>query len=183
LSELKKELVRKSIHFSGLVYIPAYLYFGREVIIAGVTAAFIFALLFEFLRLRYNLLSFMVRDYEKSGLGAYFYFSLAILLISIIFPMEAAISAVIISLLGDGVSGIVKRTTIRHSKNIGSVLMFLISFTVSLQILHLFPSLFACIAATAVERVEKVGKIYLQDNLTVPLTAATVYHAVWNLMP
>ena len=65
MSELKKELIRKSIHFIGLSYIPAYLYFGREILILGIIVALSFSAIFEFFRLRFGILSFVVREYKK----------------------------------------------------------------------------------------------------------------------
>ncbi len=103
MSEIRRELLRKSIHFSGIVYIPAYLYFGRELVLLGVVLTLAFALVFEFFRLRYKLLSGVVREYEREKVGAYIYFGVAILFVTLLFPMDAAFSAVLVALLGDGV--------------------------------------------------------------------------------
>lgn len=75
----------------------------------GVALTLLFALIFEFFRLRYNLLSGIVREYEKDRICAYIYFGVAVLLITLLFPMDAAFSAVLVTLLGDGLGGIVKR--------------------------------------------------------------------------
>ena len=138
----------------------------------------IFALTFEFFRLKYNLVSVIVREYEKGKIGAYIYFGFAILLITIIFPMEAAFSAVLVTLLGDGLGGLVKRLPWRRSKDIATTVMTLAPFFASLPLLSPVPSLIACVSGATVERIQKVGRYYLQDNLTVPITAALFYHSV-----
>ncbi|WP_456329568.1 diacylglycerol/polyprenol kinase family protein [Archaeoglobus sp.] len=183
MSELKKELLRKSIHFSGIVYIPAYLYFGKELVTIGVALTLLFALIFEFFRLKYNLLSGIVREHEKERIGAYIYFGVAILFITLLFPMDAAFSAVLVTLLGDGLGGIVKRLPIKRAKNVATIVMVVVPFVASLPLLSPLPSFMACVSGAIVERVEKVGDYYLQDNLTVPVTAALVYHSVNYILP
>jgi dolichol kinase len=178
LSELKKELLRKSIHFSGIVYVPAYLYFGKEFVLIGVTLALVFAAIFEFFRLRYKLLSWLVRDYERNRVGAYIYFGVAVLFVTLLFPMNAAISAVLVALLGDGVGGVVKRLPVRRAGEIAFFAMLVVPFVASLPLLSPIPSFAACFAGAIVERIEKIGGYYLQDNLTVPVTAAVVYFSV-----
>jgi len=183
LSELKRELLRKSIHFSGILYIPAYFYFGKELVTIGVASTLLFALIFEFFRLKYNLLSGIVREHEKDRVGAYVYFGVAILLITLLFPMEAAFSAVLVTLLGDGVGGIVKRLPKNGAKDIATVVMVVVSFVASLPLLSPIPSFMACVSGAIVERFEKIGDYYLQDNFTVPITAAIVYHSVNYILP
>ena len=39
----------------------------------------------------------------------------------------------------------------------------------------IIPAFFACVAATLIERIEKIGKYYINDNLTVPITSAFTY--------
>ncbi|MBO8179419.1 MAG: hypothetical protein H0Z19_02920 [Archaeoglobus sp.] len=183
MSELKRELLRKSIHFSGITYILAYLYLGRELLIVGVAITLLFALIFEFFRLKYNLLSGIVREHEKARIGAYIYFGVAILLITLLFPMEAAFSAVLVTLLGDGLGGVVKRLPVRRAGEIATLLMIVVPFLASLPLLSPAPSFIACVSAAIVERVEKIGDYYLEDNFTVPLTAAFVYHSVNYILP
>ena len=183
MSELKKELIRKSIHFIGLSYIPAYLYFGREILILGIIVALSFSAIFEFFRLRFGILSFVVREYEKKKMGAYIYFGIAALLITIFFPMEACFAAVLVSILGDGVGGVVKRLKFRHSEALATLTMILLPFFTSLSLLKPFPALIACIAGALTERIERVGRHYIQDNLSVPMTVAAVYALVNYILP
>lgn len=140
--------------------------------------ALAFALIFEFFRIRYNLFSSIVREYEKGSVGAYIYFGVAILFVTLLFPMEAAFSAVLVTLLGDGVGGIVKRLHVKNAPEIATLVMIFLPFLASLPLLLPVNSFIACVAGALIERVEKIGSHYLQDNLTVPVTAAVVYFSV-----
>jgi len=53
-----------------------------------------------------------------------------------------------------------------------SFLIFL-SFYINLR---LFPAFFACILATLTERIQKVGKYYINDNLSVPIVSALTHY-------
>ena len=181
MSEIKREIARKSIHFAGLIYIPTYIYFGKELVLAGVLVSFIFAALIEIGRKHFEFLSKIVnkivRNYERRGVGAHIYFGGAILIITALFPRSASFVAVITSLLGDGIAGIIKK---RFSKNVASFMMFLASFLALALIarcteINLYVGFLVCLISVIVERIEKVGKYYLNDNLSVPLASAFSY--------
>ncbi len=183
MSELKKEIIRKSIHFIGLAYVPAYVYLGKEILIIGITAILTFSAVFEIFRLRYGILSFVVREYEKEKIGAYIYFGLATLIVTAVFPMEACFAAILVSIVGDGIGGIVKRLEFQHSGALATMIMVILPFALSLIFINPVPALSACIAGALVEKVERVGRYYIQDNLSVPLVAAAVYHSVNYILP
>ncbi len=174
MNDFRKEILRKLIHFSGLVYIPAYIYFGRELVLWGTILALTLSVVFEYFRITRGLFSSIVREYEKKNIGAYVYFSLSILIVTLLFPKDACFVAVSVSLIGDGLAGIVRRSPLGGGASIVMVLapmMFITFFSLAL----LPQSLVACISGAAIERVKKVGKYYLQDNLTVPVVAAMAY--------
>ena len=174
MSDLRRELVRKLVHLSGLIYIPAYLYFGRELVVWGIVLILLVSAVFEYFRIKYGLLSGIVRKYEKREIGAYIYFGIAVLLVTLIFPMDACFVAVSVSLVGDGLAGIVKRLGFRYAAS-GVMVVAPLLFIVALSLATFTPSLMACIAGAAIERVERIGGYYLQDNLSVPVVAATIY--------
>lgn len=144
----------------------------------SLSAILIFVFFFELLRIKYDFLYNLTREYEKKKFAAYFYYTLAIFLITIFFDKEACFSAVLCSNLGDGVAGIVKRFT---NKDLGSFLMFTSSLLVSITFLPLFPSFAACLVSTIVERVEKIGKFFIEDNFSVPVSAAVTYTTTYFL--
>lgn len=170
---IKKELLRKSIHFSGILYIPFYNIFGVEILSLGFVALLLIASLFEILRLKKAFLQFVVRDYEQSGIGAYFYFLLAFALITPIFSKDATFIAISAAIVGDGFAGILRS----FGKDwIASAVMFLSSLSLIyfLELLDLF-SFSAIFVATIVERIKEVASFRLEDNFTVPVAAACVY--------
>ncbi|MEM0353333.1 MAG: hypothetical protein QXM15_02400, partial [Archaeoglobaceae archaeon] len=170
---IKKELLRKSIHFSGLLYIPSYEIFGVEIVsISLVTLVCVFALV-EVLRLKKGFLRSVFRDHEQEKVGAYFYSLLVFALITPFFQKEAVFVAVTTAIVGDGFAGISKML---GKARVASVAMFISSLsTVYLLGLLNFFSLFAILAATLVERVKKLGDLMLEDNFTVPIVATIVY--------
>lgn len=144
----------------------------------SLSAILVFVFFFELLRIKYKLLQDLTREHEKRKFAAYFYYTLAILLITTFFDKEACFSAVFCSNLGDGVAGIVKRFT---NKNLGSFLMFISSLLASITFLSPLPSFAACFVATVVERVEKIGKFFVEDNFSVPISAAVTYTTIYFL--
>ncbi len=172
----RSEILRKVVHFTGLVYIPAYLQLGRDLLLICILIVFFLVSLLEFFRLKYGLLEGFVRDYERERIGAHIYFGIAVLVITAIFPGDCCITSVAIALLGDGVAGILKVLNLRR---FASVSMFSSSALACLALtsvgIRLIPAIIACVTSTAVERVERIGKYYLNDNLTIPLTAAITY--------
>ncbi|MEM0202791.1 MAG: hypothetical protein QXO16_01175 [Archaeoglobaceae archaeon] len=170
---IKKELLRKSIHFSGLLYIPSYEIFGVEIVsISLITLVFVFALV-EALRLKTGFLRSVFRDYEQKRVGAYFYSLLAFALITPFFQKEAVFVAVATAIVGDGFAGISK---VLGKEQVASVAMFLSSLSAVylLGILNFF-SLSAILVATLVERVKRLGDLRIEDNFAVPVVATIVY--------
>ena len=172
----KRELIRKVIHFSGLSYLPVYIYFGRDFVLLCVIIIFFIALFLEILRLKYGFFSSIVRNYEKRKIGAHIYFGIATIFITSIFPKDTCISAVTIAILGDGVAGILKNLSLRALSSISMLIVSLIACIVLMNFgVKIIPASFACVAATLIERIEKIGKYYINDNLTVPITSAFTY--------
>lgn len=174
--ELKREILRKSIHFSGLVYIPVYQILGHELMIIALAFTIALLLPFEALRLRKGYFKAIVRDYEEKKVGAYFYFLLAMFLVTIFFPRDSCFVALVTSIVGDGASGIVKRA---FGSNLASTVM-LVSSLLVLALLNLldFASFIAVLCGTLAERVRKLGRFYVQDNMSVPLVTAFSHHSV-----
>jgi len=174
-----KELLRKSIHFLGLSYIPAYDILGRENMIMAVGTITIFAMFIEILRHRYKILpELLLRSYEKRSVGAYIYFGIATFVITVILPRNSCFIGIIVSSLGDGISGILKHL-FGLNKHLASLGM-LISTMIAVYLLNLLsvPAFFAVIAGVIAERVERIGNFYINDNLSVPLVSAFVHRAL-----
>ncbi|MEM2086573.1 MAG: hypothetical protein QXF06_04120 [Archaeoglobaceae archaeon] len=177
MSELRKELLRKLIHFSGLIYIPAYLFLGKELLVLSLIFVIALLLPIEFLRLKRGYFRFLAREYEEKKLGAYMYFLIAILTVTALFPKDSCFVALITAIVGDGTAGIARK--ISGKDNLASLTMFL-SSTFALALLELLQisALIAVLCGTVVERIRKINGIYLQDNFSVPLLTAIADHSV-----
>lgn len=175
MSELKKEIKRKLIHFSGIIYIPCYLLFKLEVLSISILFLLLISIFFEFLRIKKGYFKSISRKNEIGAIGAHIYFLISALLVTIFFPMETAFVAISTSVIGDGVAGIVRKIA---DSNLASISMFISSIIaiIALGLLDLF-SFFAISVGTAVERLKKIGHVSIQDNLSVPLLTA-VAHSV-----
>ena len=181
---MKAEICRKLIHFTGLGYIPLYIYAGKEVTLLIVASLTLFATLLEIARRRYGVFpQWILRSYEVDGVGAYLYFGISATLITALLPMEACFAGIVLGSLGDGIAGILKKINLKKTNlnTISSVSMFTATLLV-LLILGLNPlaSFFASAIGVAPERCERVGRIYLNDNLTVPILSALTYFAIAN---
>jgi len=176
---IRKEACRKAIHLLGLGYIPLYLVVGKEYTLLVVVALTIFAAFLEILRIRYSIFPrWILRNYEKKGIGAYLYFGISATLITVLLPMEACFAGIVVGSLGDGVAGLIKQT---KWKKYAPVAMFASSTLLLVALSHLvsmsIPSSFvSAIAGTVIERFPKIGKYYINDNLSVPLISAIFYH-------
>jgi len=174
---MKAEICRKLIHFTGLGYIPLYIYAGKEVTLLIVASLTLFATLLEIARRRCGVFpQWILRSYEVDGVGAHLYFGISATLITALLPMEACFAGIVLGSLGDGIAGILKKMNLN---TISSISMFIVTLLV-LLILDLNPlaSFFASAIGVVAERCGRVGKIYLNDNLTVPLLSALTYFAI-----
>ncbi len=173
------EIFRKLIHLLGLIYIPAYDILGREGMIMAVGIITAIATFIEILRHKYKILpEFLLRGYEKRSIGAYIHFGIAAFTITVLLPRDACFVGIVVGSLGDGISGILKHL-FSLGKNVASFGMFL-SSAFTLYFLNLIspPALIAIAVGVLAERLEKVGNLYINDNLTVPLTSALAYYVL-----
>jgi len=173
MSEVAREILRKSIHFLGIGYIPLYTFFGKEITLLVVGALTAFAVFLEVLRRRYSVLpEWMLRAYEVRGVGAYLYFGISARLITLIFPKNACFAGIVVGSIGDGVAGIVKKLNLRFAHPA----MFFTSYVALLFFgLHPAYSALSCFAGVLAERYCRIGEYYVNDNLSVPFLSALVY--------
>ncbi len=178
-----KELLRKSIHFLGLSYIPAYDIMGRKNMIIAVGAIVIFAIFIEILRHRYDILpEFLLRSYERKSIGAYIYFGIATFVITVLLPRTSCFIGIIVGSLGDGISGILKHS-FGQNKHLASLGMLTSSiFAIYLLNLLSIPAFLAVVAGVIAERVERIGRLYINDNLSVPIVSAFVYQLLETVL-
>ncbi len=178
---IRKEAYRKAIHLLGLNYIPFYLIAGKDYTLLTVAILTVFATFLEVLRRKYNLFPrWILRNYETKGIGAYLYFGVSATIITALFPMEACFAGIVVGSFGDGIAGLIKQTKWR---NHAQVTMFLSSFLLLIVLsqfigMSIFASFTSSLAGTLVEKFHRIGKYYINDNLSVPLISALTYHII-----
>ena len=196
--EMKKEMLRKTIHFLGIFYLPLYVYMGKAITLEVIGFLLLISFLIEALRRKYRLLpEWILNPYEIKGIGAYVYFGVAAFLLTALLSAEAAIVGVLIGSVGDGVSGLIKAYQKNQKKlaksgfraiKIPFISMVLFSF-VSLLIVSVFVTnlkieldfdlriiALACLIGAFIEsKPIKIGDFYVNDNLSVPLFSGIFY--------
>jgi dolichol kinase len=175
---LKGELLRKGIHLAGLAYIPFYIFTDRWTTFTVVAFLTLIAIFLEILRRKTEIFpKWILRGYERGGVGAYVYFGISMLPVTLLFSPQACFVAIACGSAGDGVAGIVKKIW----KNIAPLSMLLSSLLVILFIsAYIYISLPAAFLATIIAvivetKLTKIGKYYINDNFSVPLVTAVVY--------
>ncbi len=165
----RSEILRKSIHFLGLLYIPGILILGKSLMTFVVLTLTVLSLGVEFLRVRYEVIpEELLREYERKRVGAYIYTGLAFSLITPFFPNDACVIAAVCAFAGDGLSGLAKKFDAKLS--------FLAYFS-STAILAIFLNLQlpASLSAILISYLFDGRKI-LNDNFTIPTSAAVIYY-------
>ncbi len=192
---MRKEILRKSIHFLGIFYYPLYAFCGKILTLKIVTLLTLLSLLVEVLRRRYPIVPNWILDpYEIRGVGAHLYFGIAAIILTAFLSPEAAVTGVIVGSVGDGVAGLIKtyqRDRLRKdspltSKSIPLLGMFLMSFLFLFLVSNLETGFgfdfdlrvvaLACLVGAVIEnRPMKIKEFYINDNLSVPLFAGIFY--------
>ncbi|MEM4445434.1 MAG: dolichol kinase [Thermofilum sp.] len=88
-------------------------------------------------------------------------------------PFLFSVPALLFMAVGDGVTGIVRnalfKRRVKHWS--GNVAMFIVCTAIALALGFGLPGVLAALAASLVERVEYLGGIRLDDNITVPIVS------------
>ncbi|MCX8169696.1 MAG: hypothetical protein N3D72_01250 [Candidatus Methanomethyliaceae archaeon] len=120
--DLKRELLRKSLHIIGISIPMVYLFFGRDFTILYISLLIISSIFIELLRIRAPILfpinkviEGISRKYEKTALASYVYFFMAALVVTFLFSMEAVIIGLTTALVGDAMAAILGRIIGKHN--------------------------------------------------------------------
>ncbi len=188
--EVLREVRRKSIHvIPGFMAIPVVIWGGKLVALPIATFFFILYLLHDIslhyglkfkVPIAYQTYSLMARDEEIKGRhfrGATYFWGVTLALIATL-PPQIAAASVMVSSLGDAAAAIIGKAVpnpklvINKRKSLyGSLSMFLVSTTSCLIVgIPLVTSLITSLVATLTEAVTKTS---VNDELNVPLVAAT----------
>ena len=186
---IKREVVRKSIHASGIIVVILVNinYFLTFFALVTVTLLYIIS---EALRLKqiklpifHNLIRFAARgDVTKQVAGGPLTLSLGILLTLALFPYQIASFAIIALTLGDGVAALIGRIYGRVrpyfllGKSIeGSLACFGVVFTASFMLAHYYQlagSLVLALGIALTATMVEVLPLKTYDNLAIPIFVA-----------
>ncbi|WP_456368992.1 hypothetical protein [Geoglobus sp.] len=165
--KLRNELLRKSIHISGLMYIPSIIYLGKDITALLVAAITVAAIIFEIARRRKKtVVEVLLRDYERKRVPGYIYTGVAFSIITPFFSTGACIISAVTAFAGDGTAGIAKRV-----KPELALPAFILPCLVLISLLPVNP-VYAIISAIISSFLD--GRKW-EDNLTIPLSAALSY--------
>ena len=180
------ELLRKSIHLSGLTLPVIYLFLDKPtmLVIIGILTGIALAVELvkwlspDFGAFFFRIFAPLLRKHERKGAvtGATYYLMSAFLCI-FLFAKTLAIVCIFFMVLGDMAAALVGkkwgRTKLLGSKSLeGSAACFIVCVAIALVQLNPIIAVIGALVATIVELIP----VPIDDNLTVPLISGAVMH-------
>ena len=180
------ELLRKSIHLSGLILPVIYLFLDQQTMLIFIGILTGLALIVELMKwlfppfgkFFFRMFAFLLRTHERKGAvtGATYYLISAFLCI-FFFAKTLAIVCIFFMILGDLAAALVGkmwgRTKLLGKKSLeGSAACFVVCVLIALVTLNPVIAIIGAFVATIVELIPSP----IDDNLTVPLVSGAVMH-------
>lgn len=172
--------LRKFLHLSSLVFPLLYLISNKSLVLALLFPLFSLLLVVEVLRFKFppvsekffQVFSLIVKKHEKKTFLGITYFLWGTLFTVLFFEKEIAILALLFLVFGDVVSFYFRKIRLlavfATCFVIGLVGLILLGMNLILPVV-----LIGALVATIVEALPlKIGKFYLDDNLTIPIFSA-----------
>lgn len=187
--KLRKEILRKLFHLYQLPMILGYVvlryYFSERIAIFAIVVVLFIILEYEFIRLDLNLKVpdpfGIMRPREKKSVSAMLFVALSTIVVFSVFDFKIAITAMLIMVFGDLASALVGIKYGKHRIKSGkSWEGFLAGFVMNLIVASIFLWEFPLIVISMalVASLVEMLTYKLDDNLTVPISAAFAGHTI-----
>ena len=179
----KREILRKLFHLSTCIFALMLLYFGKNICIPIFLSIAIIFFTLDFLRLKnrriqklYNIFfGIVTKNYEENQITSASYVFLSLIIVTIIFEVQIASSALLIMSLSDPIASLIGRAYgefhIFGKSLEGSIAFFIVSVVILYS--FNFPSdtvLYVSVLSTLVELFS--DRFHVDDNLSVPITVS-----------
>ena len=179
----KREILRKLFHLSTCIFALMLLYFGKNICIPIFLSQAIIFFTLDFLRLKnrriqklYNIFfGIVTKNYEENQITSASYVFLSLIIVTIIFEVQIASSALLIMSLSDPIASLIGRAYgefhIFGKSLEGSIAFFIVSVVILYS--FNFPSdtvLYVSVLSTLVELFS--DRFHVDDNLSVPITVS-----------
>lgn len=180
------EVMRRLIHSAGTAIPAAYLtnLVTWEQVQAATVAGVVAALLLELVRLLIGLewvvFDRLTRGYEESNLAGYALYLIGLATVAVTFDPRIAVPAMLMLTIGDPIIGLLGSNELRTVKRpVVLVAMFIISFILAIPLVTIPVGIAGASVSTVADGVKPtVNGHVIDDNLTIPLGAATAMHLV-----
>ena len=192
---LNREIVRKSIHLSGLLILFIYSFTERSIVVFWLSLIVLAIFLAEWMRLkgyiRYP--GFLLRPFEEHKVAGYIYSTTSALFVIVLFPKNVAMAAITMAIIGDLSSGIagaiignkanVRQMKLPHKPVSILIITFLMSLIPAYLVVDLtgvdrlpiIALVAGAVGATIADGVPwQIRGRVLDDNLTIPFTSAAL---------
>jgi dolichol kinase len=170
------ELMRKGIHFTSILIILVYAFFGKQETQTLLIIYLVLILSIEHLRLdrgiKLPVFHILLRQKEKAGIGSHVYFTLGALIAVSVFSKNIAFAAILMTTFGDMSAALIgkmfgKIRIFANGKSLeGCIAEFIVDlFIAVLLIQNPFVSVFMAFVATYVE----TTFVKIDDNIVIPV--------------
>lgn len=186
---VKSEIIRKSIHLLMLIIPLSILFLEKRFVLGVLGGLTMFAILVEILRLRWpdfyrvfeKIFGPLLREHERTHLTGSTYLLIGAFLAILLFDKTIALTVLLFVVVSDGLGAFTGRIWGKHllteSKTLEGCAVFLLTAGAIVLLTmrdHILVGMIGAVVAFVVD----VFVTGLDDNLTIPLGAGTVMHAL-----
>jgi Dolichol kinase len=184
------ELMRKGIHFTSILIVLVYAFFGKQASQNLLIVYLVLILSIEHLRLdrgiKLPILNILLRQKEKTGIGSQVYFTIGAMVAVSVFSMNIAFASILMTTFGDMSAALIgkKYGKIRIFSNGKSLEGCIAEFVVNIfiAVLLLKDPVISIIMAFVATFVETTF-VKIDDNLAIPVFSGAFAELAFLLTP